>query len=216
MILKLAGTRVESVYLKQAVSEMVPLTQDLSDILDRMAKTMEMVSLFTDSRVVVDFSIVRGLSYYTGIVFEAFDVMGELRSILGGGRYNSLSTLLSGQEIPAVGFGMGDVVLELLLRRNGLWNRPTATDGYYVCMASDGVEMYSMRVAAEVRKRGKTAVRDSGGRKLSAQLRAASSAGLAKSVIIGAREVETESVTIKDMVSGKQSTISYAEFLDSL
>ncbi len=216
MILKLAGTRVESVYLKQAVSEIVPLTQDLSDILDRIAKTMEMVSLFTDSRVVVDFSIVRGLSYYTGIVFEAFDVMGELRSILGGGRYNSLSTLLSGQEIPAVGFGMGDVVLELLLRRNGLWNRPTATDGYYVCMASDGVEMYSMRVAAEVRKRGKTAVRDSGGRKLSSQLRAASAAGLTKSVIIGTREAETESVTIKDMASGKQSTISYSEFLDSL
>ncbi len=216
LISKLAATRVESVYLKQAISEIVPLTESLSDDLDRVAKTMEMISLFTDSMVVIDFSVVRGLSYYTGIVFEAFDVKGELRSILGGGRYNGLSTLLSGQEIPAVGFGMGDVVLELLLRRNGLWGRQAAIDGYYICMASDAVEMYSMRVAAEVRKRGKTAVRDSGGRKLAAQLRAASSAGLTKSIIIGTREMETESLTIKDMSSGKQSTISYSDFMDTI
>ncbi|MEM0156987.1 MAG: HisS family protein, partial [Thermoplasmataceae archaeon] len=68
MITKLAATRVESVYLKQAVSEIVPLTESLSADLDRIVKTMEMVSLFTDSMVVIDFSIVRGLSYYTGIV----------------------------------------------------------------------------------------------------------------------------------------------------
>jgi histidyl-tRNA synthetase len=66
--------------------------------------------------VEIDLKIVRGLAYYTGIVFELFDRKGELRAICGGGRYDRLLELVGGEPLPAVGFGMGDVVLTELLR----------------------------------------------------------------------------------------------------
>ncbi len=69
----------------------------------------------------LDLSIVRGLAYYTGIVFELFDAKGELRAICGGGRYDTLLKALGGADLPALGFGMGDVVLGELLTERGLW-----------------------------------------------------------------------------------------------
>ena len=71
--------------------------------------------------VTLDLSIVRGLAYYTGIVFELFDAKGELRAICGGGRYDDLLKALGGADLPALGFGMGDVVLGELLTERGLW-----------------------------------------------------------------------------------------------
>ena len=68
----------------------------------------------------LDLSIVRGLAYYTGIVFELFDATGEFRAICGGGRYDNLLAALGGVDLPALGFGMGDVVLGELLRARGL------------------------------------------------------------------------------------------------
>ena len=70
--------------------------------------------------VTIDLKIVRGLAYYTGIVFELFDAKGELRAICGGGRYDTLLQSLGGVDLPALGFGMGDVVLAELLRDRGL------------------------------------------------------------------------------------------------
>ncbi|MDV7396208.1 ATP phosphoribosyltransferase regulatory subunit, partial [Arthrospira platensis SPKY1] len=64
----------------------------------------------------LDLTIVRGLAYYTGIVFELFDARGEFRAICGGGRYDTLLQALGGVDLPALGFGMGDVVLAELLQ----------------------------------------------------------------------------------------------------
>ena len=70
----------------------------------------------------VDYHVIRGLAYYTGVVFEAFDRKGEFRAIAGGGRYDNLVKLISGgrTSMAALGFGMGDVVLLELLRAHGL------------------------------------------------------------------------------------------------
>lgn len=69
----------------------------------------------------IDYHVIRGLAYYTGVVFEAFDKKGEFRAIAGGGRYNNLVKLISGKiDMPALGFGMGDVVLLELLKSRGL------------------------------------------------------------------------------------------------
>ena len=72
--------------------------------------------------VKIDYNVIRGLAYYTGPVFEAFDKKGELRAIAGGGRYDNLVKLISGGkvELPGLGFGMGDVVLTELLKERGL------------------------------------------------------------------------------------------------
>jgi len=82
----------------------------------------------------LDLSIVRGLAYYTGTVFELFDAKGELRAICGGGRYDNLLSALGGSDLPALGFGMGDVVLGELLKERNLVapSSETATDLYVI------------------------------------------------------------------------------------
>ena len=84
----------------------------------------------------LDLSIVRGLAYYTGIVFELFDRSGEFRAICGGGRYDTLLQSLGGADMPALGFGMGDVVLGELLRSKGLM-RPADTAAEYWLAAAE-------------------------------------------------------------------------------
>ncbi len=79
-----------------------------------------------------DFSIVRGLDYYTDLVFECLDKKGKLRSLFGGGRYDGVVEMFSGQPTPAVGFAMGDAVLEVLMRRTGKWPEPGLETDYYV------------------------------------------------------------------------------------
>ncbi|MDQ2665023.1 MAG: histidine--tRNA ligase [Gemmatimonadota bacterium] len=84
------------------------------------------------SWLTLDLSIVRGLAYYTGIVFELFDRSGEFRAICGGGRYDALLKSLGGADMPAVGFGMGDVVLGELLRAKGLMHASSAGADYWL------------------------------------------------------------------------------------
>ena len=103
-----------------------------------------------------DLSIVRGLAYYTGIVFEVFDTKGEFRAIAGGGRYDNLLASLGGADMPALGFGMGDVVLGELLRAKGLLTPPS--QGAEVWLAAEETEPLErvMREAATRRAAGQS------------------------------------------------------------
>jgi len=125
----------------------------------------------------VDLSIVRGLAYYTGIVFELFDRSGEFRAICGGGRYDTLLQSLGGADLPALGFGMGDVVLGELLRSKGLM-RPADTRADYWVSGDDGVPLDRiMKETARLRSEGHAveyALRD---QSLSKQKKAAQASG---------------------------------------
>ena len=103
----------------------------------------------------VDLSIVRGLAYYTGTVFELFDARGELRAICGGGRYDTLLGALGGVDLPALGFGMGDVVLGELLKEHGLFNDGLA-DGpdFWVVSTLHNQPETVLRTAACLRRLG--------------------------------------------------------------
>lgn len=129
--------------------------------------------------VTLDLKIVRGLAYYTGIVFELFDAKGELRAICGGGRYDNLLQSLGGVDLPALGFGMGDVVLAELLRARGLLS--FTLEGPQVWIASDspreGTPLAIRRAATALRQHGvrvEYALRD---QPLMKQVKAARSAG---------------------------------------
>lgn len=184
-------------------------------LLDRIRKTGRLVKSYTESEVKYDFSIVRGLSYYTGIVFEVFDIKGEYRSILGGGRYDNLASLLSDQDIPAVGFGMGDAVIELLLRRTGKWNAPDRGRSYYVAILGEESMEYGFGIANQIRKYS-TAMLELSGRGLSAQMKSASTSGCTHAVIIGEREFAAGTVTIRDMSSGEQENLRKKTFFERL
>ena len=103
------------------------------------------------SWLTLDLSIVRGLAYYTGIVFELFDRSGEFRAICGGGRYDALLQSLGGEDMPALGFGMGDVVLGELLKSKGLM-RPAELAADFWLAADETLPMEQVMSEASRRR----------------------------------------------------------------
>lgn len=130
-----------------------------------------------------DLSIVRGLAYYTGIVFELFDRRGEFRAICGGGRYDNLLASLGGPDLAALGFGMGDVVLTELLRSRGLVRTASVGLDYWIA-GEEGVPLEDiMRRAAELRAQNFSVEYSLRGQSLSKQLKAAKALG-ARDIIV--------------------------------
>src|SRR6266849_3601240 len=115
--------------------------------------------------VAVDLTIVRGLAYYTGIVFELFDTGKSLRAICGGGRYDGLLKALGGVDLPALGFGMGDVVLsELLRERPSELDRPATLDAFLIAVSGDDVApLHGLQRVVQRRHRGSRAGRPRAG-----------------------------------------------------
>ena len=129
--------------------------------------------------VTIDLKIVRGLAYYTGIVFELFDARGEMRAICGGGRYDNLLSSLGGVDLPALGFGMGDVVLGELLRDRGyLQEHATVMQpDFWVASETDGLRPDVVSVATLLRRAGAAVEYALREQSLSKQRKASHSAG---------------------------------------
>jgi histidyl-tRNA synthetase len=125
-------------------------TAELQSILDNL--TARGLHKF----VKVDYHVIRGLAYYSGVVFEAFDAKGEFRAIAGGGRYDNLVKLISGGKVdlPALGFGMGDVVLLELLRARKLLPGFDAVTDVYVMIEDEKLRPQSLRLIQDLRAAG--------------------------------------------------------------
>jgi histidyl-tRNA synthetase len=108
--------------------------------------------------VKVDYNVIRGLAYYTGVVFEAFDRKGEFRAIAGGGRYDNLIKLVSGGKVdlPALGFGMGDVVLLELLKARGLLPKFDAGIGVFCLIEDEGLRADTLKLVQQLREAGRS------------------------------------------------------------
>ena len=104
----------------------------------------------------VDYHVIRGLAYYTGVVFEAFDLKGDFRAIAGGGRYDNLIKLISGGKVdlPALGFGMGDVVLLELLRARGLLPKFDSQIEAYCLIEDEAYRQASLELVQDLRDQG--------------------------------------------------------------
>jgi histidyl-tRNA synthetase len=107
--------------------------------------------------VKIDYHVIRGLAYYTGVVFEAFDKKGEFRAIAGGGRYDNLIKLISGgkADLPALGFGMGDVVLLELLKARGLLPKLDAPIDFFYMIEDETLREDSLRRVQHWRDQGR-------------------------------------------------------------
>ncbi|MEM0139910.1 MAG: histidine--tRNA ligase [Ferroplasma sp.] len=210
-ILSLLSDKLDGEELEKKVRKTVKNFDYIKPRVDRIEKTFEIIRYYTNSKINYDFSVVRGLSYYTGIVFEAFDTEGELRAILGGGRYNGLSKLFGEEEIPAAGFAIGDAVIELLLKRQNMWFNQNQKESYYICSMDDADQDYILKVASIIRGLNKIAYVDITERKLSAQIKSASS--FAYALIIGKNEIKKKEVTVKNMGTSEQITVGYDDFI---
>jgi histidyl-tRNA synthetase len=161
----------------------------------------------------VDLSIVRGLAYYTGVVFELFDAGRSLRAICGGGRYDGLLEALGGVDLPATGFGMGDVVLGELVGAASATS--PALDAFLVAVGSDDLP-HVLALAHRLRDAGRRvefALKVQG---LGKQLRLGAARGAPRAVIVGPDERAADVVLIRDLATGAESRVPMERVNDAL
>jgi histidyl-tRNA synthetase len=158
-----------------------------------------------------DPGIVRGLAYYTGIVFEIFDRQGELRAICGGGRYDDLLKNLGGVDLPALGFGMGDVVLGQLLADRGLLGAYAARVDYYIIAVTDAERPAQKRLARRLRDAGHSVVYNFKTGGIGKQFKDADARGARFTVVLGPEEVARGEVMLKEMATGTEKRVKIDE-----
>ncbi|MDY6768677.1 MAG: histidine--tRNA ligase, partial [Candidatus Nanohaloarchaea archaeon] len=211
-----AGQVNELTGIAGLISETLPEVRDLApdgeeaeeavDRLEELATALE--SYDVAGEVKLDLSIVRGLAYYTGLVFEVFDTEGELRAVCGGGRYDQLVGLFGGEDIPAVGFAVGDAVLEELMKREGVWPAEEVETDVYVLPVSEDVRGEALAIVEELRSAGNVVETDLMGRSVSAQFDYADAVNAEQVVVVGERDLENGEVTVKDMETGEEENVA--------
>jgi histidyl-tRNA synthetase len=159
----------------------------------------------------VDFKIVRGLAYYTGIVWEIHDRKGELRAIAGGGRYDNLLKLVSGVDLPALGFGMGDVVLTELLKDRGLLPKTDWELDCYVVITDDALRADALKLIHQLRDAGIAVDYSFTPAKVGKQFQTAVAAGARFALVIGAEEWRSGDVKLKELATQKEERVSVSK-----
>ena len=156
----------------------------------------------------LDLGIVRGLAYYTGTVFELFDARGELRAVCGGGRYDNLLQSLGGVDLPALGFGMGDVVLGELLRERGLVPAAESSiDVFLAAITQDDVP-HVLGLARELRDAGLRVEYALAPQAVGKQLRLADARGARRAVVVGPDDRARGEVMVKDLEGQAQEPVA--------
>ena len=166
--------------------------------------------------VIFDIGIVRGLAYYTGIVFEVFDIKKSLRAIAGGGRYDKLVELYGGPSTPAVGFAAGDVVLGELLKDKNLYPGMPSRSTVFLVALADLNHADLIATAQTIRSSGiscEFSLKDVSVRK---QLKYANAARSMFTIFLGGDEEKRGLVRIKDMQKGTENLISKDEIVSKL
>lgn len=158
-----------------------------------------------------DPTVVRGLAYYTGVVFEGFDRSRELRAICGGGRYDRILESFGGEAVPAVGFGFGDaVIVELLKMKNLL---PDFSKNPIDCMMfvikDEALRMKMIPIAHQLRLQGLSVDMVLEDRKPKWVFQRADKMGVKNVIVLGPDEDVAGEVVVKDMASGEQVRVKY-------
>jgi histidyl-tRNA synthetase len=200
---------------QQQLSELKTLLEDneLWKKSPELVDFFEVLSVLNASDYVrFDANIIRGLDYYTGIVFEAYDLGGDVRrAILGGGRYDNLLADIGGKPLPGVGFAMGDVVITLILENAGLLPKETGKSPAPILVTVFDKEhlQYSFALAAELRQRGLKVAAYPQAERLSKQFKYADRLGFKYALVIGPDEIKSGKVTLKNLETGDQAEVQY-------
>ena len=204
----------------QSVDSLGELKEFASDSAKNSIEPLETLFYLLDRMGIADYcefdiNIVRGLAYYTGMVFEIFDRRSRLRAVCGGGRYDNLLAGLGGPSVPAVGFGMGDVVLEILLREKNLLDSAKNTLDFFVVYDDyKTFEDKGLALVDNLRERGfSTAFDYRRTSAMSKQLKLASAQNTRFAVILGRETIDLYEITLKNMADGSQKRIAIKDFL---
>jgi histidyl-tRNA synthetase len=182
-----------------------PATAAGLDSLERILEALGAMDLA--EFVELDLGVVRGLAYYTGTVFELFDTGRTLRAICGGGRYDNLLTALGNVDLPAVGFGMGDVVLGELLRDNNLVPSETSSVDVFLAFITQDDLPQVLDLAHRLRSDGLRVEYALAPQTVGKQLKLADARNARLALVIGPDERSRGELVIKDLSNGTQDVV---------
>ncbi len=188
----------------------VPVLAELAQLLD----SLERVGYGGYAHF--DVTVVRGLSYYTGTVFEVRDAGGKLRAICGGGRYDSLLSTYGGQPVPAFGFGFGDVVILELLAEQGLLPDTGKGLDFVVIPFAEAQFPAALEVGQQLRLRGYRVEADFAARKLKRALQRADELGARQAILLLPEELARGELVVRDMAERREQRIDRGAFLAGL
>lgn len=164
---------------------------------------------------------VRGLDYYTGIIYEVYDTGTEnIRSIFGGGRYDDLLSIFSDEKITGTGFGMGVYMLSLFLKTYNLIpdeiREKDYSDLIYIASINEDMSIYAFEIAQIVRDEEFPCIIDYRFKNLKNQLKKANELGVIIVLIIGPEELNDRTITIRNMISEEQKTVELSELINEI
>ena len=188
--------------------------QSLDQVIDQLGadnwSVIEIKELFGiakdmgfDDYLIFDISIIRGLAYYTGIVFEAFDINKKFRAIFGGGRYNNLLSKLGGDVMPCVGLGFGDVVISELLDDLDKTPGKESEIEYSIGFMDTDSQKLALKITSKLRERNENCDMSLKPEKPKSFFKKANRINASKAIYIGSNEVESGLFSIKDMQKGE-------------
>jgi len=199
--------------------------EDVTAFVEKGQPTVELQSIIDNLAarglkdfVKIDYHVIRGLAYYTGIVFEAFDRKGEFRAISGGGRYDNLVKLISGGKVdlPALGFGMGDVVLLELLKARGLLPKFDAGIDVFCLIEDEALRSDSLKVIHDLRALGVSVEYSLTKAKSDKQFKRAQELKAARTVRLERGLAGELTAKLKDLKSREERTLGVEELVKEL
>lgn len=195
-----------------ASSAGLPTTTGIVQAIEKVQRFQQAVRDFgIESWCRFDPSVVRGLAYYTGVVYEVFDAGESLRAVAGGGRYDNLLEVLGGPKVGATGFGMGDVVLGILLQEKGILPALKGSLEFFVIEEEPLRPGALLATVGALRRMGLTVDFSYKGQALGKQLKEANRRGARKALIL-----RGEQAVVKDLTSGEQREMPLADLLKEL
>lgn len=189
---------------------------ELESAVEETGRLMAMLSDFGITEFCkIDLRVVRGLAYYTGPVFEFYDRSEKERAICGGGRYDDLLGKLGKSREPAVGFGMGDVVLALILQERGLFKPARRGGEVFVIDAEPTARPALLRLVATLRRAGLDADFNYASQPIGRQMKTADRRGARYVIILGGDPGDSGAVRIKEMATGAERTMPIATLMEN-
>ena len=185
------------------------LCEDCAGKFDMLCKALDAMNI----KYVVDSSIVRGLDYYTGAVFEFIaEGIGAQSTVCGGGRYDGLVESLGGPKLSGIGFGMGITRLILAMKELGIADVAVPTPDLYIAALGDRATVEALAITERLRREGRYVECDIVGRSLKAQMKYANKIGAKYTLIIGDSEIDAGVAQLKNMTDGSQTEVQINSF----
>ncbi|MEX2514810.1 MAG: histidine--tRNA ligase [Candidatus Paceibacterota bacterium] len=198
-------------------------TEQMNETFPMLAKPLNKLDSILESlanrnigNAVFDPNLIRGIAYYTGVVFEIFDTHPQNnRSLFGGGRYDDLMEVFDVDPVPAVGFGAGDVTLADFMDAHELWPDLASHLDVDICLIDTKKHSgFGYEIAGFLRQVKMNTRVNISGKNIGTQLKNADKDGANYVIVIGDDELESEKVTIKELSSGEEATVKKADIAD--